>query len=193
MVLVQAKLYFHSPFSEKSVYNEKNRALLLSFALSELFTCANELSETWVSSLSSLKNRAYDAPLNKLQEHSTLLLLAFPLHKQSIFNFKEKLAHLIYSLTHDHLNQLFFLLEPLIKECKQDENFLFFLLTHYKEIDKFSKPRYLLNLFYEFYPENISHLHTVICDFFHKKGFTGLIPQVTILLQQLKQRESTCE
>ena len=75
-------LYFHSPFSETYLYEERDRSLLLSFILSELEICSTTMTNNWTFSLSSLCEKTYDAPLNRLQEHARLLAYAFPEHKK---------------------------------------------------------------------------------------------------------------
>jgi len=189
---LQQQLYYHSPFSKTTSFTEKNKALLLSFALSEIFHCTSELSKTW-DHPSSFEEKTYDAPLNILQEHSTLLLIAFPVFISSLIEFKEKTSSLIYFLRQNlsfspknRLKELFLLLQPLIKQCKDDENFLFFLISHYKEINWILDSSYLPSLFNELYPDS-SKLHTLLCDHFHKKGLTRLLPEITFLLNQLKQ------
>jgi len=187
------KLYFHSPFSEERNYSQKDRALLLSFALSELFACMKESPKNWA--LPSYKEKTYDAPLNKLQEHATLLVVAFIDHKESLFELKEKISRLIFLISRslafnekDHLKELFFLLEPLIKTCGDDEHFLFFLLKNQKELASLLDPTYLPDLFEELY--GLLELQILLCDSFHKKGFTGLIPQITVLFQDLQNKKS---
>ena len=190
---MQAKLYFHSPFSEERIYSQTDKALLLSFAMSELFTCMKEDSKDWA--LSSYKEKTYDAPLNKLQEHVNLLLVAFPKHKESLFDLKEKVSRLIFFISRslsfnkqDHLKELFSLLEPLIKECKEDNHFLFFLLKNQKVLASLLDPSYLPDLFESLY--GILELQTLLCDSFHKKGFTGLIPEIKLLFQDLQNKVS---
>lgn len=191
---MQARSYFHSPFSDKDTYEPREKALLLIFALSELLACADEPTYNWTIPLPSLQERAYDAPLNKLQEHILLLRIAFPEHQESFCALKEKVSHLTYfvekkiSFSHkDLLEELFFFLEPLIKECKEDKQLLFFLLKSQEKLNFFLKPSYLLLLLKELYPEGLSNLQTHLCDHFHKKGFTRLIPEVTLLLQRLEK------
>jgi len=193
---LKTRLYFHSPFSEDNVCSLRDRSLLLSFALSEIFTCAGEHVQNWTLHLPSSKERSEDAPLNKLQEHSTLLLKAFPDHKESLFQLKEEVSHLIYFLRNkipfsqkELLEKLYIPLEPLVKECIEDKDFLFFLLTHHEKMACFLEPSYLPTLFKEIYPEGLSKLQVVLCDYFHKKGFTRLLPEITVLLQQLTKKE----
>ena len=169
---------------------------MLSFALSEIFTCVRDPIKNWTLHLPSLKERAEDAPLNKLQEHTDLLFKTFPNHKETLSRLKEETARLIYFLTHkipfsqkDLLKKLYLLLEPLVKECTEDKDFLFFLLTHHEEIAYFLEPCYLPTLLKNLYPEGLSKLQIILCDYFHKKGFTRLLPEITILLQQLTKKE----
>ncbi len=194
---MQARIYFHSPFSESNIYTKKDQALLLSFALSELFTCVHELPENWAISLPSLRERFYDAPLNKLQEHATLLLIAFPQYKDSILQMKEEISRLIYFLMHKidfsqkaFLKHLFSFLEPLVKECQTDKNLLFFLLNHNEEISYFLDVKYLPDLFKEFHPEGLPKLQILLCDYFHKKGFTRRLPEITLLIKQLNKKRT---
>ena len=187
------KLYFHSPFSEERIYSDKDKALLLSFAISELFACMKENSKAWICIPSSYQEKTYDAPLNKLQEHVSLLLVAFSEHKESLFEMKEKISRLIFFIARslpfeekDHLKELFFLLEPLIKECKEDNHFVFFLLKNQKDLASLLDPSYLPDLFEQLY--DLLELQTLLCDCFHEKGFTGLIPEIAHLFQDLQNK-----
>jgi hypothetical protein len=151
-----------------------------------------EDSNTWA--LPSHKETTYDAPLNKLQEHTTLLLVAFIDHKESLLELKEKTSRLIFFIDKllpfdekDQLKELFFLLEPLIKECGVDEHFLFFLLKNQKDLASLLDDTYLPDLFEELC--GLAELQTLLCDSFHKKGFTGLIPEITHLFQDLQNKE----
>lgn len=201
---MQAKLYFHSPFSDDTIGSLREKSLLLSFSLSEIFTCTKSESENWTLPFPSLKSREQDGPLNRLQEHTLLLLKAFPNHKTYLSKLQEDISHLTYLVLHnlefsqkDFLKKMYLSLEPLVIECKNDMNFSFFLLTHQTEMANFLEPYYLPNLFKEVYPEGLSKLHTILCDYFHKKGFTRLLPEITILIQQLTKKEfihesSTC-
>ncbi len=193
---MQEKLYFHSPFSETSAYNAKNKALLLSFTLSDLFACIDDCSLVEVKSCVSFQEKAYDTPLCRLQEHTELLSFAFPMHRAAIFKLRESLSCLIGSLsyhlmvqTHTILQEIFKHLEPLIRESKEDNHFVFFLLTHHKEISSLTNPSYFLSLLHEFCPEGLTKLQNKLCDFFHRKGFTNLLPKISMLLQQVKQDE----
>ncbi len=189
-----SKLYFHSPFSEERTYSQNDKALLLSFAMSEIFACMKESSKAW--GLPSHKEKTYDAPLNKLQEHTTLLIVAFSEYQEPLLELKEKISRLIFFVSRsldfnekDHLKELFFLLEPLIKECSDDNHFLFFLLKNQKDLASLLDPSYLPDLFEDMY--GLAEVQTLLCDNFHKKGFTGLIPEITLLFQELQNKEGS--
>ncbi len=194
------QLYFHSPFSETYVYQERDRALLLSFILSELNICAISLTSTWAFSLSSLCEKTYDAPLNRLQEHMRLLPYAFPMHKKEGLELQEMISYLTSSLLYrcvfvpeEYLQKLFILLDPFIQECKKEENFLFFLLDHYSEIKALSPINYLPKLFHSLYPEGLSKLQTILCDHFHKKGFTAHLLTIAERIKQLPSQKAIHE
>lgn len=189
-------LYFHSPFSETYPYQEKDRALLVSFILSELNICAASLTSEWTFSRLSLREKAYDAPLHRLQEHIRLLPYAFPQHKKEGIELQETLSYITSCLLYrcaftpkEYLQKLFVLLDSFIQECKQEKNFLFFLLDHYHEIKALTPLHYLPKLFYNVYPEGLNKFQTSLCDYFHKKGFTAHLLTIAERIKQLPTEE----
>jgi hypothetical protein len=188
--------YFHSPFSETYPYEEKDRALLICFILSELNICATSLTSTWIVARSSFHEKAYDAPLHRLQEHIRLLPYAFPKHKKEGIELQEALSYITSRLLYqcavtpqEHLQKLFLLLDAFIQECKQEKNFLFFLLDRYHEIKQLTPTNYLPKLFYNAYPEGMKKLQTSLCDYFHKKGFTAHLLTIAERIKQLPPQE----
>lgn len=208
---MQKKAYFHSPFSEKTVLNENNPSLLLLFILTELLLFMNSsellsqapphLPKNHPSFLLSVFQDNH--PLNRIQEHSTLLTIAFPFKKKEAFLFSQVLCYLRTLLCAWHekinknkektnafkkkiteqLNQLFFLLEPFLQECKNKVNLLFFLLNHHKDISLLMQEPYLPILLKKLHPEGMHSMQKHMCDYFHEKGLAYLIPKTKLLLE----------
>jgi len=193
-------LYFHSPFSETYLYEERDRSLLLSFILSELEICSTTMTNNWTFSLSSLCEKTYDAPLNRLQEHARLLAYAFPEHKKEGQELQEMISHLTSSLVYrcffppeEYLQKLFILLDPFIQICKQEVNFLFFLLDHYHKIQAFTPLNYLDKLFHSLHPEGLNKLQKNLCDHFQKKGLTTHLLTIVEQIKKLPSQEGLYE
>jgi hypothetical protein len=146
---------------------------------------------------------SYSGHLNRIHEHCDLLKHAFPNNKQSTSLFQHALTNTLNLILnyqenpsssqyfdqelHAYLKQLFLLLEPLVEECKNDENFIFFLLKHQQEIIFLSHNRHLLRLLKKMHPEGLEAIREQICDNFHARGFASLIPEVGILITQLQK------
>ena len=145
---MQKKTYFHSPFSEDTISRGNNKSLLLQFILEEIFqfiTSPEKLlnaSHAVASNTPFFLTHLHEEPsLHKIQEHASLLPSAFPQHKEQLAIFLHALSnvvHLLYNYSEapkssrqnteelkgtliSYLKQLFFLLEPFIKECKNDQ------------------------------------------------------------------------
>ena len=206
---MQEHLYFHSPFS-KATLQPHNAFLLLQFILEEIFLCyhicqtnCKELLPSFhLPSSYSLSIFTQDIPIERLQEHSHLLSLAFPEHKQEIKIFLHALSNttnLLYNCQSSgmlekyalqisiYFRQMFFLLEPFFEECKNEVGFLFFLLSHQKEIQLLSHPRHLSSLLRKWHPRGLSSIQENLCNHFYKRGFNYLIPEIKSLIQTLKQ------
>lgn len=185
--------YYHSPFSEKSSFSEKNKALLLSFALAELFTCSSSEIDHWARG--DIQEKRNDAPLNRFIEHTSLLLKAFPSFLTPLIEIKEKTAHLLYCLQKsicfcpkERLKELFHLLDPLMQECSNDANFLYFLLSRQSDMDLLLDSSYLPSFLKELYPD-FSELDTHLCDYFHKRGFTRLLPEISLFIEKIQFKD----
>lgn len=208
---MQERLYFYSPFSETNITEGNNRSLLLQFILTEILQ-SSLLPMEYLDKYSSALQTAPRLPpalfhetssFNKIQEHAALLPFAFPLKKIESSIFSHVLSTAIYlkeqrhskknletDLMH-HFKQLIFLLEPFIEECKDDASLLFFLLRRHKEITLLFYPRYLLLLLKKIHPKGLTSLGEYLCDYFHDKGFTYLIPEIKLLLRLIKERKSS--
>lgn len=207
---MRKRAYLHSPFSEATI-NQDNRSLLLQFILKELFLShslcqtSNEkpLLRLQTFSSLSLSTLTESAPLDRIQEHATLIPLAFPFKSVETEIFTHSLSNavtLLYNLSKcstpsetfssqiaNYLRQMFFLLEPFIEECKNDGSFLFFLLSNHKDISLLSHSKYLPSLLKKLHPEGLSFIQEYICDRFYKKGFAYLIPEIKSLVKQIKK------
>lgn len=207
---MQKRAYLYSPFCEATI-GESNRFILLQFILKELF-----LSHSLCKDLNpkilltketiipfSLSNLTQSAPLDRILEHSALLSFAFPSQKEELAIFSHSLSNtvtLVYNFSRidplpetfplevsSYLRQMFLLLEPFLAECKNEGAFLFFLLTHYKEISLLSHSKHLFSLLKRFHSRGMGFIQERICDHFYKKGFTYLIPEVKSLVKEFKK------
>lgn len=205
-------VYLHSPFSTSNITEGNNRSLLLQFILSEIFHAANahknkEPFEKIYRPISStfypLDWSSQMGHLNKICEHTHLLKVAFPKNKDSASIFKHALTNTTALIANHYDNpslsrhfeqelltyfkQLYLLLEPLLLECSDDENIIFFLLKHQKVISHLSHSKYLLTFLTKMSEEGIDSLCEQICDSFHERGFASLIPEAKSLISELKK------
>ena len=208
---MQTKTYFHSPFSEITVLKGTNRFLLVQFILTEIFQSVlspteyfnNQLGPSKTATKLSLSLFLDSSSFSRLQEHATLLPFAFPKKKPEAAIFSHLLSLAFQKLQNapkktteikefgvelrNHLEQMIFLLEPFIEECKNDESFLFFLLNRHKEISLISNSEHLYSLLNKLHPQGLDSLQEYICDYFHEKGFPYLISEVKLLVELIKQ------
>lgn len=207
---VQKKVYLHSPFCEK-IFTQDTRFLLIEFILTDLFssyTLCQALEEKLLFcgqtfNAFSLSSLTQSAPLDRIQEHSSLIPFAFPFKKEETEIFTHSLSNtinLFYNLSKrntssktfssqmtNYIRQMFFLLEPFMEECKNDGSFLFFLLSHHKDISLLSHSRYLLSLLKKLHPQGLPFIQEHVCDHFYKRGFAYLIPEIKSLVKLVKK------
>lgn len=209
---MRKRAYLHSPFCEETI-SQDNRFLLLQFILKELFL-SHALCQTsndkpllclqTFSSL-SLSTLTQSAPLDRIQEHATLIPHAFPFKHEETEIFTHSLSNtvtLIYNLSKystpsetfstqitNYLRQMFFLLEPFVEECKNEGSFLFFLLSNHKDISLLSHSKYLSSLLRKLHPQGLSFIQEYVCDHFYRKGFASLIPEIKSLIKQIRKSE----
>ncbi len=209
---MRKRAYLHSPFCE-TIEKHESRFLLIQFILQEIFLshslCKKENPEILLSlqtfSPLCLSTLIQSAPLDRIQEHASLIPLAFPDKKDESFIFSHSLSNtvnLLYNLgkcaclpktfssqVTGYLRQMFFLLEPFMEECKNEGAFLFFLLSRQEDIGLLSHPKYLSSFLNKLYPKGLPFIQERVCDHFYKKGFPYLIPKVKTLIKQLKKAE----
>lgn len=206
--MTDSGVFLHSPFSESNVMKGNNRSLLLQFILSELFqtTRAHISKEPLTkiffpvsSSFYPLDWSSQRGHLNKVWEHCQLLKIAFPEQTQATTIFKHALINTTTAIANHcdtptdnfdmqlklYLKQLYLVLEPLMIECKNDENFLFFLLKNQDAVRSITHSTHLLS-FFQKHCEEIDSLCESICDSFHSRGFACLIPEVKASIHYLK-------
>jgi hypothetical protein len=162
----------HSLFSEARIDRQKNRTFLLQCILMELFTAFSQEAHS-LFSLQELVKALPTAFPNKTSKLKQIISTLFVINHSS-------------SSYPSDISKLFFLLEPFMKECKNDESFLFFLLTHQTEVIMVSSEKYFITLLSKLYPKGLASLQQHLCDYFHKKGFTYLLPTVRSLVNQVK-------
>ncbi len=138
--------------------------------------------------------------LNKVGEHALLLTKAFPEQIETVTLFRHSLINLTTAMSNHfekktetfemqlslYLKQLYLTLEPLILECKDDENLLLFLLKHQIDIGYVTHQSHLFSFLQKNISVGIDCLCNLLCDKFHARGFAFLIPQVKSLIQTLK-------
>ena len=205
----RSAIYLYSPFSVKTVKEEKNRALLIQFILSELFHAKdaykkdNPLEFVFSSPACFFPyDWSYEIGcLNKLHEHALLLEYAFPSLQEPLKDFHQCLDR-TFAIIAEHkknkgeisnkellscLKNLYLKLHPFIFECKDSENLLLFLLKNIEEISELAYPQDLTDLLSGMYPEGIQHLGSFLRSEYQKRGFTTLLPEIDRLLAVYEQ------
>ncbi len=202
---------YHSPFSRSNVRQGTHCSLLLQFLLDELFQAIAAFSHRapvealFVLEKSPFYSLLWSSPtghINKLSEHAQLLDASFPHDRDTTSIFSHALENtrnlLINYIEHrnkvsdfevelaSYLKQMFSLLEPLMYSCKHDENFIYFLLRHKKQIALLSHPQYLALFLEKSFPQGLDHLCEIMCDHFHARGFASTIPEVKQAISELK-------
>ena len=202
-------VFLHSPFGESNIMQGNNKSLLLQFILNELFQSQTALQnkeplltlfEPISSSFYPLDWSSQRGHFNKVVEHALLLKTAFPEQIEAIDLFEHALVNTTNAITNHldkpgdyfdrqltlYIKQLYLLLEPIMCECGEDENFLFFLLKHHEKIHAITHSTYLLSFIQKELKQEPTALCEWLCDKFHARGFTCLIPEVKSLLLQLQ-------
>lgn len=184
-------IFFHSPFSAATAQSEQNRALILQFILSEIF---HTLKAPNIESIfsSSRPLFPYDwanqiGHWNKIREHAILLSYAFPSLPEAARFFEEavnKAPKEIHELRL-YLRNLYLFLEPLIEFCKDNENLIFFLLKHHKEIDELKAPHTLKSLLLKIFPNGLTSMSKQLAENFQRRGFAPLIAEAQSLIAKL--------
>lgn len=202
-------IFLHSPFSKSNIHERNNKELLLQFILSEIFNADIEIKNQTIlqriyfptnSSFYPLDWSTKMGPINKLVEHSLLLTKAFPTQRETIQLFRHALTNATNAISNHletpeenfnlkltlYLKQLYLILEPLMIECKSDENFLFFLLKNQEKVHSITHSKYLINFLQKNCNDDIDTLSENICDKFHNRGFACLIPEIKEFIINLK-------
>jgi hypothetical protein len=74
-----------------------------------------------------------------------------------------------------------------MEDCKEEENFLFFLLSHQQEVSELSHTGHLTSMLKKFHPKGLRFVQEYVCDHFYRKGFSYLIPEVKTLIGHMKK------
>jgi hypothetical protein len=204
-------VFLHSPFSETTIQKGNNKSLLLQFILSEIFRCktAQNKNEDIANIFFPISSSFYPLDwasqrgyLNKVVEHSQLLKKAFAENLESVAIFRHSLTNTVTAISNHleetiphfdmqlslYLKQLYLTLEPLMLQCKEDENFIFFLLKNQQSIHSLTHRTYLLSFLEKHALLDIDHLCETLCDRFHSRGFAFLIPEVKSAILYLKEK-----
>lgn len=148
------KTYCHSPFSEESVSEAANPALLLQFIIYELLQAKDVLVKTPLSFASPFDWKEEIGSFNKVQEHAELLAFAFPLLRTEAKDFYNSLdlpcAELIRRL------------KPFILSAKDNIYLLYFLMKHK------SHPS-ISELISHIPKENIEKMQSIVATKYRKK------------------------
>jgi hypothetical protein len=150
----------YSPFSMRTVGEQKNRALLLQFILTELLNAkeAHAKDDPLEFVLSSPAcffpfDWSYEVGcLNKIHEHATLLEYAFPSLQKEVALFQTQLEKtLSYVVRHKKTNEeldhqellsyfkeLYQRLNPFLLNCQDNPGLLLFLVKNREEINAFA-------------------------------------------------------
>lgn len=184
-------IFFHSPFSAVTVQSDQNRSLILQFILSEIF---HSLKAPNIESIFSASRPLfpYDwakqiGHWNKMQEHAILLTHAFPSFPETAKFVEEAVSKAPREMQEVRLflKNLYFVLEPLIEICKENENLILFLLKHQKEIDDLKAPHTLKSLLLNIYPNGLAAMGQQLAENFQRRGFASLIPEAQSLIAKL--------
>jgi len=187
-----------SAFSPALLWEKRNRALLIQLIVYECVLMQRALqTKAPARALLSADKRfsPYDwassyGHLNKIGEHVLLLPHVFPEMSQAYQVLEKSLSKTLHAPKSAAIKTrcikwlplLFSALEPFIEKCKENENLLFFLLTHKQELEAFMSSGYLRSLLLRLHPRGISDLCEKLCDNYHHRGFYFLIPEITRLL-----------
>ena len=207
---MESGVFLHSPFSETNIAKGNNKSLLLQFILTQVFSSKKaqidkkdfkEIFSPITSSFYPLDWSSQRGALNKVCEHALLLSKGFPGQKEPVDLFRHCLLNVTTAVTNHlekksehfdmqlslYLKQLYLTLEPLIIECREDENLLLFLLKHQDLVGQITHSSHLLSFLQKNISTGIDCLCEGLCDRFHARGFAFLIPQVKSLIQTLKE------
>jgi hypothetical protein len=165
------EVYLYSPFCPSTVSRTGNPALLLQFILFEIARAGDNLTDGPTNSFPPFDWSKGSSPLTRLQEHTTLLKLAFPDLATEAEQFEK-------SLKGRSVEQLFTSLRPFIASCKKDENLLLFLLKHQSCFE-------IKSLLFSYFPHGAEQVEQYLIDCFEKRGLSSFIPDIKRLCHAL--------
>lgn len=187
-----------SSFPPAMIWEKRNRSLLIQFLAAELIATFKDLKKNAPTQeiLSAEKSFfpfdwAYPyGHINKAREYASILESSFPQLKKATLHF-QKLINQLFAYPKSKtcsecLPEIFLALEPFIKACKENENLIFFLLKHREEIDQCMQKNYIHALLLKLHPAGLSELCEKLCDNYHHRGFYFLIPEIKLLITELK-------
>lgn len=192
-----------SLFSPQAISERHHRGLLIQFILFELFEAyrAHHRQENWEMILSvHPRHFPYDwsgvtGYLNKIQEHSLLLKESFVDHVKSVKSFEKEFSKALAFLAKKKkvsieqlnlvLKKVYFVLEPFVEICKDNENLLHFLLKNRTTVDAMINEGHLHSFLLYIYSNDLETLGEKMCDQYHQRGFFSQIPEFKILLTEL--------
>lgn len=206
MPQVQACLF--SPFSPHSVRQEQHRTLLLQFFLKELLAAHQAiLHEAPINLVISSEKRhfPYDwahesGHVNKAREHAQLFIIAFENFEEQVEQIHMTLADLVLTFSGREslnsrqklqikrkLHQLYQLAEPLVSLFKSNENLIFFLLKNQDPVNALMGKGYLRTYLSHLHKKGLGQLEKKLCDHFHDRGFSSLIPELKKRFSELSR------
>lgn len=206
MPQVQACLF--SPFSPHLVRQEHHRILLLQFFLKELLAAHQAiLYEAPINLIISSERRhfPYDwahesGHVNKAREHAQLFSIAFESFEDQAEQIQTTLGDLVLSFSGKEsfnsrqkvhikrkLHQLYLLAEPLISHFKNSENLIFFLLKNQDPVNALMGKGYLQAYLSHLHKKGLGQLEKKLCDHFHDRGFSSLIPELKTRFSELSR------
>lgn len=192
----------HNAVSPQPLSEKEHRSLLIQFLLFEMFEALRAADAGRWDLLLTAEPRffPYDWSattgfMNKIAAHGALLKNSFPDQKRVVKNFEKTLAKELSTLHkmkkpskepfEAALSKLYMCLEPLIVCCKEDENLIFFLLKHCKEIDRLMQEGHLQKFMHTIHPCGLESLGEKMCDQYHQRGFFSQISEFKLLLTEL--------
>lgn len=204
----QVQACFFSPFSPHSLRQEHHRILLLQFFLKELLATHQAiLYDAPINLIISSDRRhfPYDwahesGHVNKAREHAQLILIAFENFENEAEQIHTTLTDLVRSFSgkesfnsrqkiqvNRKLHELYLLAEPLISYYKNSENLIFFLLKNQDPVNALMGRGYLQTFLSHLHKKGLGQLEKKLCDHYHDRGFSSLIPELKTRFSELSQ------
>ncbi len=159
----QGAVFFYSPFSNRSRFCQRSRALLLQFVLSSLLCPSRRPDE--------------------LFEHLSLLPIAFPELGETSYFLTKKIERVLRRKSVRLSPQLLKEFKPFLINCREDEGLLLFVLRHWRNLGSQKSVSLLLE---ELYPGDFVTSIWEASQKFLQRGFPHILEEFEILMLQFQ-------